>query len=363
MEGVDAIFSEAEGSGLGARLDEFFNAWQELANAPQDSSSRSSLRQKTLSLLDVFHNLDGQLLDRRQALREQIESAVGEINSLTRRVAELNDRVRSLGVENNPASSLLDERDVVIDRLSELAAVEVLPRPDGTVSLYINSKNVVDTIYNEELSTSTTENGDDFFVEVRVSEGEPLASVGGKLGGLLALNNDALPGYSDRLDQLAKNLVEQVNTLHTSGYNPNGTTGIDFFDPTQITAGSIKLSTEIETDVNNIAAGATDSLGDNAQALAIADLKSATVSDLGTTLDGFYTSLIASVGADAGYARDTAAHFQIVQEQLFAQRESVQGVSLDEEMTNLVRFQHAYEAAARLVQTADDMMRTVLDMV
>lgn len=363
LEGVDAIFSEAEGSGLGARLDEFFNAWQDLANAPQDSASRSSLRQKSLALLDVFHNLNGQLHDRRQALREQIESTVSEVNSLTRRVAELNNSVRSLGVENNPASSLLDERDAAIDRLSDLVDIDVLPRPDGTVSLYINSKNVVDTNFSEELSTSTTQNGDDFFVDVRISESESLSSVGGKLGGLLELNNSTLPGYADRLDRLARNVVEQVNNLHRGGFNPNGATGVDFFDPTQITAGSINLSAAVQADLNNIAAGATTSLGDNTQALAIADLKNARVSDLGATLNDFYTSLIASVGTDAGLARDTSAHYQIVQEQLFAQRESVQGVSLDEEMTNLIRFQHAYEAAARVVQTADEMTQTILQMV
>ena len=119
----------------------------------------------------------------------------------------------------------------------------------------------------------------------------------------------------------------------------------------------------MEADLNNIAAGATDAPGDNAQALAIAGLRNARVSDLGTTLNDYYTSLIAVIGADAGHARDTSAHFQIVQEQLNAQREAVQGVSLDEEMTNLIRFQHAYDAAAKLIQTADEMMQSVLEMV
>jgi flagellar hook-associated protein 1 FlgK len=363
MEGVDAIFAEVDDNGLGARMDEFFNAWQDLANAPQDSASRSNLREKSLSLIDVFHNLDGQLDDRRQALREQIESTVTEINAMTRRVAELNDRLRTLGVESNPASSLLDERDAVIDRLSELVDVEVLPRDDNTVSLYIDSKNVVDTIFNEELSTRTTQDGDSFHIEIEVSGVQPISNLGGKLGGLVELNNETLPGYSERLDALARSLVEEVNGLHRGGYNRNGTTALDFFDPTQITAGSISLSSDVESDLNNIAAGATDALGDNAQALAIAGLKNQAAGGLGATLNDYYASLIAAVGTEAARARDSSAHFQVVHEQLIAQRESVQGVSLDEEMTNLIRFQHAYEAAARIVQTADELMQTVLNMV
>jgi flagellar hook-associated protein 1 FlgK len=363
LQGVDAIFAEAEGTGLGARLDDFFNAWQDLANGPQNSATRSSLRQKSLALMDVLHNLSGNLRDKRQAAREQIEATVEEINSMLGRIAELNDKIRSIGTTSQPASSLLDERDVVIDRLSALVDVDVLHRPDGTLSLYINSQNVVDSTVHEELATLTTQDGENFFVEMTVAGGEPSIVTGGKLGGLLEINNVALPGYSARLDQLASSLVEEVNALHRAGYNHNGTSGLDFFDPTKLNAATISLSTAVESDLNNIAAGATDSLGDNAQALAIAGLKNANISSLGTTLNDFYTSLISAIGADAGHARDTAAHLQIVQEQLTAQRESVQGVSLDEEMTNLIRFQHAYDAAAKLIQTADEMMESVLNMV
>ena len=363
LAGVDAIFSETEGAGFGARLDEFFNAWQDLANDPQSSAARANLRQKSLAMTDVFHDLAHSLQGQQRGLSGQVDSMVDEINGITRQIATLNDKILDLGDGSDAASTLLDERDRLLDQLSELVNTDVLHRSDGSVSVYINSQNVVDREAYDQLQTLTITDGATSHLEVVTAGGMTFLATGGKLGGLLQMANQTLPGYLERLNILARNLVETVNEAHGRGHGLNGATGIDFFDRTRTDAATMALSHEVETDLDNIAAGATAAAGDNAQALAIAGLKNANLSGLGTTLNDYYSSLLAGIGSDAAHALDTHRHLQIVHDQLDAQRESIQGVSLDEEMTNLMRFQHAYEAAARLVQTADAMMQTLLDMV
>lgn len=358
LQRIDALFTETDGAGLGTRLDEFFNAWQDLANAPQSSALRANLKQKSLALVDNFHFLAGRLREQRVELDGEIASTVREVNELTSRIAVLNGQITAGG-----ASSLLDERDMLLDRLSELGEMQVISKKDGSVSIYIHSQNVVEHTAHQELRLAATDAADSPAYAITTAGGESLEIAGGKLSGLIELRDLTLPDYQERLNRLAGSLVDEVNALHRAGYTLSGATGINFFDTDSTEASTISLATAILSDANNIGVGASAASGDNTQALAIAGLKHTALGGLGANLNDYYASLIAEVGAAAKRASDTRAHVQIVEEQFSMQREAVQGVSLDEEMADLIRFQHAYDAAAKLIETADAMMQSVLDMV
>lgn len=358
LERIDALFAEVDGAGLGARLDEFFNAWHDLANDPQSSAMRANLRQKSLALIDHFHHVAGRLEDQRLALDRQIAGSVLEANELIRRIAALNGQITAGG-----ASSLLDERDMLLDRLSALVEVQVISASNGSLSVYAGSQNVVENTSYQELVFTPAAISIDSIDLITTAGGESIGVAGGELRGLIELRTATVPDYQDRLDRLAKGLAEEVNALHRAGYNPGGTTGVDFFDPDHTAASTLRLAAAIQSDVNNIAAGANTARGDNAQALAIANLKNGMVTELNASINDYYGALIAEVGAEARRAKDTREHLQIVEEQFSTQREAMHGVSLDEEMADLIRFQHAYDAAAKLIQTADAMMQSLLDMV
>jgi len=166
----------------------------------------------------------------------------------------------------------------------------------------------------------------------------------------------------EELDELARILIAEVNALHSTGYDLNGDTGIDFFDETYLSAENITLSQEILNDVSRIAASISGAIGDNANALAIADLRNSLLMNDGTaTLDEFYNTIVGRIGSETSKATQIKENQTLLVEQLENSRQSVQGVSLDEEMTQMIKYQHAYDAAARVITTIDEALSTVIE--
>jgi flagellar hook-associated protein 1 FlgK len=195
---------------------------------------------------------------------------------------------------------------------------------------------------------------------------------GGKLKGWLEVRDGYAADYINQLDTLAQSIVTEVNTRHQSGYgltsdplSGSPVTGQDFFVGTGTTAASMAVDPGILNDVNRIAAATTAATvpGDNGNAVAIAALPSqATMSAGQATFNDFYSALVGRVGSDVRNASVNHDYEASMVNQLENYRESVAGVSLDEEMINLVKYQHAYEAAARVITTVDEMLDTLLNM-
>jgi flagellar hook-associated protein 1 FlgK len=186
---------------------------------------------------------------------------------------------------------------------------------------------------------------------------------GGKLKGWFDVRDAAIPDYLARLDALAGELADGVNALHTAGFDLNGKAGQAFFSGSS--AADIGLNPAVAADPELIAAAATaaGAPGDNAVAVAIADLKQASVMGGATaSFDDAYRSLVTDVGNQVRSATDFAEHQRVMLTSLDNYRESISGVSLEEEMLNLIKFQHAFDAAAKLVTTVDEMIQTMMDM-
>jgi len=189
---------------------------------------------------------------------------------------------------------------------------------------------------------------------------------GGTLKSLVDLRDTQLVGFIDDINDLAESLMTEVNTVHATGYNPGGTTGVNFFENmTQDYAANIDLSDEIKTDVNYIAVTSSASnMSGNDIAMAIANLGSADVTIGGTTTTYVtYTASIAStIGNLSQNAQNLSEYHQNLMDMVSNQRETVSGVSIDEEMSNLIKFQYAYQAAARLINTADTLMSALMEI-
>ena len=172
----------------------------------------------------------------------------------------------------------------------------------------------------------------------------------------------AIENYKTSLDNLASSMITEVNNLHTGGFDLNSVAGVNFF--TGSLASDISVNPVIAGDVNLIAASGTGAPGDNSNAIAIANLQNSLLMSGGTsTYDDFYNSLVSDVGIAVRSAQVNYDHQTAMVSSLDNYRESIAGVSLDEEMVNLVKFQHAYDAAAKLISAVDEMMDTVMNMV
>ena len=365
LEGVEASLSEPGNSGLGAALDRFWGAWGDLANDPSSSSARLAVRATGEQVAASFHRIDNAISSAKTSGAERLNISVNELNQLSAEVAELNREIQGAEAGGGQAPALRDRRDLALDRMSEIAGVEIISRSDGTVAAHLNGRVVVDGGTARPLSVTVT--GGVYAVET--ASGPINAPGNGGIGTLLQVLNTDLPALESDLDQLANAVVTEVNTLHNTGTNPNGNTGVDFFDPVGVTAGSINIGAVIAGDAQEIAAGTPDGgglyqAGENDVALGLADLRNASVATLGgATITASYGDYVSDLGLSVFDARQGQEAQDALKFQAEIRRSEVSGVSIDEEMIDLIRFQQSYTAAARMVTTADEMLQTIVNMV
>ncbi|RMF63548.1 MAG: hypothetical protein D6743_10585, partial [Calditrichaeota bacterium] len=257
------------------------------------------------------------------------------------------------------------KRDLLIDQLSELVDVRTTENEFGAVSVAVGGRFLVVETGVQKLALAT-QSASDLGPKVVFENGGQVADISnGTIKGLLDVRDENVTAYIDQLNQLAVAVTEQVNSLHRTGYNLSGTTGINFFDPNVSGAGDFAVSPEILNDVNLVAASdASGEAGNNNVALAIANLQDSKVMNDGTfTFNDFYNSLLSTVGAQTQEASFLKDSFSLTVQKLEFTRDSISGVSLDEEMTNLIEAQQAYTAATRVIATVEEMAQSVLNMV
>ena len=369
LEGT-VFVDEPSDNGLNALMSNFWNAWQNLTNDPESATNREDVRSKSSVLIDAFHQKYKFLKDLEQSTNDEITQKMVEVNSLAIQIANLNQQVSYAELSGGKANDLRDRRDLLIDQLSEIVDVNVVERNTGAVTVYVGAMALVERDTVNSLDTEK-EYADGVMKSTVVWKGT--SSVvrfnNGELAGLCKFRDEVIPEYVDALNQMAETLVTQVNTVHRQGYALDGTTtGIDFFDPNGVTAQDIALSSDISdisNGVNNIAAASSGGArGDSSNALAIAQLRnSLLMNGNSATIGDFYSSMIGVLGSRTKETEDIKDSQELLLTQIENNRQSVEGVSLDEEMANMIRFQHAYEAAARVISTMDEIMTTLIDSV
>jgi flagellar hook-associated protein 1 FlgK len=362
---VETIFNEPSDTSLGALLDKFWSSWQELSTNPESQAARSSLREQAQLLTNAFHNVSSLLNDLKESLNEEISAKVTEINSIGEQIATLNDQIAKAELSGQKANDLRDKRDYLVDKLSQYAPVKVVEQKTGAITVYFGSLSFVEgnSFFSLEINQIGGENQALNQVIWNSGIGE-VKFPNGELQGLIEARDEIIPNYLEKLNGLASGLVNAVNVSHRKGFGLDGSTNINFFDPDKISASNICLSDEILNDLNKIIASESGAPGDNKIALEIAGLKDARVLNNGTsTLNDIYKSIIGILGARAQESNDLVESQQLLVNQIENSRQSVQGVSIDEEMANLVKFQRAYEAAARVITTMDEALITIINGV
>ncbi len=327
LQQAQSAFDEPSSAGIASQLSTFWSAWGELANAPSSEAAKVAVVSAGSELADTLNQVSAQLQTIRGQAAQQYAAIVGpsgEVQGDASQIAELNQQIKlSLQAKQQP-NDLEDRRDLLLDKLSELANVTVAKEADGT-----------DTVSFGDAAEPLVQGS-------KVTWPQALtAAAGGKLGTLLQLSGPegALAKYQTALDGVAASLAESVNALHTATPFFSGTTAATI-------AVAVKPS-EVQTS-------AKGSFGGNEVAQGIADLR-------GGTAEQRYAALIAQVGSDVQSAQSNQANSQAVLTAINQQRQSVSGVSLDEEMTNLITFQRGYEASARAMTSMDEMLRTLIE--
>ena len=370
---VEQVYNEQSNKGLNQYMADFFNGFREMSANPESLAGRTMVRESAVALTNDFKRVVGQLKDVQQDLDHQITATVDEVNQATKEIADLNMKIKLVETQGVPSNDERDRRDLLLKKLGEKLEVNWAEGADGMVSVTAGRAAVlVSGVDSTDLKTysvgekegtqifySTVKGGTQFNITEHLR--------GGRVGGALEVRDEVIGGLLNRMDNLAFNFGKEVNEAHLQGFDRYGKQGDQFFEtPMDATGAATKLAInqDIYSDVGRIAAAARPNApGDNTIANMISSLQNRKVmSDGAATFDDYYNTEVGQIGSVTNRAIKTMETQKNIMQQLGNLRESISGVSLDEETTKMIEFQKAYDASARLIRTADEMFDTILNL-
>lgn len=370
LEKVEIIMNEPSDKGFRYVMDEFWNSWQKVSQPSAEYPTRETVIQKGKALAETFNAMDRELKELQQDFDEQIKTRAGQLDTLVKEIASLNKQIGELVPHGYVPNDLYDKRDLLVDKLSKMFDIDV-----ETVAIDVQGKKV-DGAVNIKLKQPSVDlvkgnTAADISAEPAAAPSDKLANgntrhvlniggtvldaanspVGGEISGLMQSRDTAISSYINKIDTLANNLIKEVNAAH----------GKDFFSGTGARDIGVAIS-----DPNDVANNSGEP-GNNDIAKAVYALKHKSVTftvggnNTSTTFDEFTRSIVSTLGNETEAAQNNRENAILITKQIDMSRQSISGVNPDEEMSNMIKFQHAYNAAARTVTVIDEMLDKVIN--
>ncbi len=355
---VEGAFGSLSGTSLSNGLDAFWNSWQDLSNQPDSLAARREVLQVATNLTATINRVSQELTDERAILNQGVIQAVDQVNLMASELADLNTQIKQLALAGNPPNDLMDQRDALLDQLSGFTNLIIRPTDNEGLNIFIGSEALVRDGNSYEIETVDPGSGD---LEVRWAySGELLAAGSGKIQGLIDSRDTFIPNYQQKLDDFSAELITQINTIHNPAYALDDSTGRDFFSGTD--ASTIAVNAGIAGNPQLVAASSTTGTpGNNDVVLSILAIRDVNVMSGGTeTLSDFISSTAVELAGDLNFANMSVRHESTLSNSLSGMRAATSGVNIDEEMVNMIKFQRAYQAAARMISTQNEMLGTLV---
>ena len=352
LSNAENSLSEPGDNGVNAQLQKFWDAWSSLANAPAGSAglaAKQSLVSQGQALTDAVKSVYSQLQTVSQQSYSQYQDIVkvpgGQVDQIAKQVADLNKTISQMKTAGTEPNDLEDRRDQLLDQLSGFGQISVTNLASGSLQVsFVDSSSgttypVVDDLNNVWSGPPAQDNW----------------SPSGQLGGLLTVSKPGgtIDGYLGDLDTFATNLASLVNSAYGGTFLEVGATPAGGTPPQGAVAG-LQVNPALVSNPDSVVSG-SGNVGSNNLALAASQLRG------NPQIDGAYGAFVAKVGADANQANIQQANAQALTDSVDNRRQSISGVSMDEEMTNLVKFQRAYQASSRAMSTMDDMLDVLIN--
>jgi len=379
LQEVEKIFNELEQGGLVNTMDEFWSSVHEVANNPESMSVREAAIQKGVTLTTQFNHTAKNLKEYRKQLGSEIEGRVDKFNDHTKRIARLNQQIKAIETDTSKkANDLMDKRDDLLDKLSKIADASYKIDKDNQVNVSLNGINIVYGKYQNQLNHSTktvdkTVDGVNYqYEKYEFSVGNNQAKIkDGEIKGFMESRKKIQDYKMNKLDKLARELASEINTEHSAGFGLNGTTGENFFEfaAGEEKAEKFQIRDAIKNDPAIIAAAENDPTtpsggqGDGENALDIAQLRNKDGVIGGTNFNDFWERETSKIGISIERANRMENNQQVLTDNLKQKREEVSGVSLDEEMAEMIKYQQGYNAAAKIVTKMDELFTTLNSIV
>ncbi len=374
---VENIFNEQINKGLNHFMGEFFNAFRELSNYPESLPIRTQVKETAWNMTQDFKRIDSQMKKIQDEVDNEIVGEINEVNRMAEEIADLNQKVESIEITGSVANDHRDRRDHILKELGEKINIKYAEVENGKVNVTAGNTIVLVSGYDAaKLSSESTpekglkrEGNNDIFFQAneRSTKYNVTTQInGGKLGGMLEVRDKVINDIMSKVDKLAYSMAESINEVHQMGYDQKSRPAGQFFDlngPEKGTASRIDISDTISRDVSFIAAGLMpDAPADNRVANVISSLQYKPLLNGEDTLDDFYNGLVGELSVVTKKSRSLFEHQAESLSQLKNIRESISGVSIDEETVKMIEYQKAFDASAKLIKTADEMLDTVINL-
>jgi flagellar hook-associated protein 1 FlgK len=352
----ETTLGEPGDNGVSAALSAFKAGWHDVANNPGDLAARSQLLARAETLAGAVRAQDRAVTTEWGDQRTRLDAQVAEVNQVAKQLADLNVGLRNAHVAGTDAGVLLDQRDQLTLRLAELTGSKTNVKDDSTVEVELAGKLLVSSGTSYDVTVSGNQEMDGTDGPVTIAATGPAATtgvvtpLGGEMGGSYAVLTQDLPGYRAKLDAFATELATKVNAQQASGQGLNnpGVQGVAMFNGA--TAGTLTVAFDNPDLVAAAKLGAGEL--DNSNATTMAGL------DMGAKS---YRELITSFGVTVSTSKQAVANQAIMAAQVDGSREALSGISIDEEMVNLLAAQRGYEGAARVLTEMDSMLDTLIN--
>jgi flagellar hook-associated protein 1 len=366
MQQAQVQFTTGSGD-IGTEISNFFDSLNQLSTDPTNLSLRQGVLTAAGNMATAFNNTSNNLSQERSSLDLQVSQDVSQVNVLTGQIATLNNQISELQGLNQDASALVDQRDVLIGQLSSLIDVSSIQSGNGLTLTTSNGTALVVGGQSFALTTQTNASG----MQDIYSQGSDITSKlsSGELAGLIEVRDQKIPTLVSNLDTLAAGLANNLNTANAQGYTlvqqGNGTLqagGNLFVAPPGSGKGAASSMAVAVSDPSLVAASSdATASGSNGNLANLSAVQNQAIAN-GQAPTDYYSNIVFGVGNDVSNGSAELNSSKLILNQLQDQRGSISGVSLDEEAANMVQYQRAFDAAAQVVTTINDMLYTVINM-
>jgi len=368
LNNIQLVLDDSQGGGLNEQLNQFWSAWDTLSSNPGGIVERSALVSTAENLCSTIGAYKSDLDSASANMSRDISDIVTQINSKIGEIRDLNARIVGMAGDRGEKNDLLDKQAQALKDLRSMVNVTSIVNADGSINVNLaNGDPLVLGVESHPLTVGLDSNG-----WMNVYSANPIhlpvnnSLTGGKLGAYIELQGTIIPEYISDINEVAGTLAARVNSLHSAGFDANQNTGLAFFtidaDPDKAAA-TISVNAAIAADTNRIAASASVT-GDGEMAGRIAAVRDAlSMNGNKATLNSFLAAMVGQIGQQVSEAKTDNDHQTTMLNYLTNQRESISGVSIDEEMINLIKYQMGYNAAGKIVTTTNDLLDTLMGLI
>jgi flagellar hook-associated protein 1 FlgK len=358
---IQSIFNETAGAGLQTNITAFFNSLSQLSTSPSDPNTRQAVLSTARNLATSFNQASVNLSNLQSSVNLSVTQSVSQINTLATQIAGVNAQASAAVTSGNNPGPFIDQRQQLLNQLSNLVGISEINAGNG--SLTITTTNGAPLVVGGQSFQLTTQTNASGFQDI-LSQGTKITAqiTGGELAGQLQIRDQEIPAVQNSLDTLAFNLSSAVNTQHRAGFDLNGNAGGNLFTPLAGVGGAANQISVAITDPKLVAASRDGTAGDNSNAKSLLALENQNIIVGEKPLD-FYGNLVFKLGNDVSNAQSNQQAGSQVLNQIQNLQGGISNVDINEESANLIRFQNAYEASARVVTVINTLLDATIGLV